>query len=73
VTRAVAEQVTEQQLKQGMLYPPQANILETELYTAAKVAQVIFERGLARVDKPADVAKFIRQHAYAPAYAKLVD
>jgi len=69
---AVAEQVTKQQLEEGMLYPPQSNILETGLYTATKVAQVIFERGLARVDKPADVAKFIRGHAYVPAYRDLL-
>jgi malate dehydrogenase (oxaloacetate-decarboxylating)(NADP+) len=70
--RAVAEQVTGPQLEQGMLYPPQSNMLDTELRTAAKVAQVVFDRGLARVDKPADVERFVRQHAYKPAYPNLV-
>jgi malate dehydrogenase (oxaloacetate-decarboxylating)(NADP+) len=70
--RAVAEQVTKEQLEMGMLYPPQANMLETELYTAAKVAEVIFARGLARVAKPADVNRFIRSHAYKPEYPSLV-
>jgi malate dehydrogenase (oxaloacetate-decarboxylating)(NADP+) len=70
--RAVADQVTEKQLAQGMLYPPQSNILDIALYTAAKVAEVIFERGLARVDKPADATTFIRQHAYKPMYRNLV-
>jgi malate dehydrogenase (oxaloacetate-decarboxylating)(NADP+) len=69
---AVAERVTDRQLEEGMLYPPQSNILDTELYTAAKVAEVVFDRGLARVDKPADLAKFIRQHAYTPTYPDLV-
>jgi malate dehydrogenase (oxaloacetate-decarboxylating)(NADP+) len=68
---AVADQVTKQQLDQGMLYPPQSNILETELYTATMVAELIFERGLARAGKPADVSTFIRQHAYKPTYRKL--
>jgi malate dehydrogenase (oxaloacetate-decarboxylating)(NADP+) len=68
---AVADQVSRQQLEEGMLYPPQSSMLETELETAAKVAQNIFDRGLARVDRPSDVAAFIRQHAYRPEYRKL--
>ncbi len=35
--RAVADQVTPVQLQQGMLYPPQSNILETEVRTAERV------------------------------------
>jgi malate dehydrogenase (oxaloacetate-decarboxylating)(NADP+) len=70
--RAVAEQVTRQQLEEGMLYPPQASLLDVELATASKVAQLIFTRGLARVDKPADVTAFIRAHAYEPRYPSFV-
>jgi malate dehydrogenase (oxaloacetate-decarboxylating)(NADP+) len=70
--RAVADQVTRQQLEEGMLYPPQANLLDVELTTAGKVAELIFARGLARVDKPADANAFIRSHAYEPQYPKFV-
>jgi malate dehydrogenase (oxaloacetate-decarboxylating)(NADP+) len=66
--RALADQVTKQQLDEGMLYPPQANLLDVELATAGKVAELIFARGLARVDKPADMSAFIRAHAYQPRY-----
>jgi malate dehydrogenase (oxaloacetate-decarboxylating)(NADP+) len=69
--RGVAEQITKQELEEGMLYPPQSNILETELATATKVATLVFERGLARVEKPADVGRFIRQHAYRPTYPSI--
>jgi malate dehydrogenase (oxaloacetate-decarboxylating)(NADP+) len=68
--RAVADQVTKQQLEEGMLYPPQANLLEVELNAASKIAALIFARGLARVDKPADVSAFIRSHAYEPRYPR---
>jgi malate dehydrogenase (oxaloacetate-decarboxylating)(NADP+) len=68
--RAVAQQVTERQLEQGMLYPPQSNMLETEMVTATRVAELVFERGLARVEKPADVNALIRRHAYTPTYRK---
>jgi malate dehydrogenase (oxaloacetate-decarboxylating)(NADP+) len=59
---AVADQVTPEQLKLGMLYPPQSNILEVEIKTAARAAKLVFDSGLARVDRPADVEAFIRQH-----------
>jgi malate dehydrogenase (oxaloacetate-decarboxylating)(NADP+) len=70
--RACADQVSKQQLEEGMLYPPQANMLETELAVAARVAANIFERGLARVQKPSDMDAFIRQHTYKPDYRSLV-
>jgi malate dehydrogenase (oxaloacetate-decarboxylating)(NADP+) len=66
--RALADQVTKPQLDQGMLYPPQSNILKVELATAAKVAEEIFARNLARVDKPAELTAFIASHTYRPVY-----
>jgi malate dehydrogenase (oxaloacetate-decarboxylating)(NADP+) len=69
--KAVSERVTERQLESGLLYPPQTDILETEVAVAAKVAAVIFARGLARVDKPADMAAFIGDHVYSPEYPAL--
>ena len=69
---AVADQVTPEQLKLGMLFPPQSNILETEIQVAARVAKVVFESDLARVARPADYEAFIRSHVYKPEYGKLV-
>ncbi len=69
---AVANQVPPKMLEQGLLYPPQSNILETEIQTAARVAKLVFNSGLARVDRPADMVAFIRQHVYKPEYQKLV-
>jgi malate dehydrogenase (oxaloacetate-decarboxylating)(NADP+) len=68
---AVADQVTPEQLKLGMLFPPQSNILEVEVQTAARVAKLVFDAGLARVERPANIEKFIRQHVYKPEYRKL--
>jgi malate dehydrogenase (oxaloacetate-decarboxylating)(NADP+) len=70
--RAVADQVQPDLLKQGMLYPLQSNILETETQTAARIAKLVFDSGLARVKKPADMAGFIRQHVYKPEYKEEV-
>jgi malate dehydrogenase (oxaloacetate-decarboxylating)(NADP+) len=66
--RAVADQVTPDQLKQGLLYPLQSNILETEIKTAARVAKIVIDSGLARVDRPADLEAFVRSHVYRPEY-----
>jgi malate dehydrogenase (oxaloacetate-decarboxylating)(NADP+) len=65
---AVADQVTPEQLKLGMLFPPQSNILEVEIQTAARVAKLVFDSDLARVDRPADMDSFIRRHVYQPEY-----
>ena len=66
--QAVADQVAPELLKQGLLYPLQSNILETEIQTAARVAKLVFDSGLARVERPADMVSFIRRHVYKPEY-----
>jgi len=66
--QAVADQVPADLLKQGLLYPLQSNILEAEIQTAARVAKLVFDGGLARVDRPTDMVKFIRKHVYKPEY-----
>jgi malate dehydrogenase (oxaloacetate-decarboxylating)(NADP+) len=66
--RAVADQVPPGLLKQGLLYPLQSNILETEVQTAARVAKLVFDLGLARVKQPTDIVAFIRQLVYKPEY-----
>ena len=68
---SVADQVSPELLQQGLLYPLQANILETEIKTAARVAKLVFDGGLAQVDRPADMEAFIRKHVYVPEYPKL--
>ena len=66
--QGVADQVTPDLLKLGMLFPSQSNILEVEIQTAARVAKLIFDSGLARVNPPSDIVQFIREHVYKPQY-----
>ena len=66
--KAVAEQVTQESLNVGLIYPPQSQILEASLYTAAKIANYIFDKGLARVPRPTDIHAYIRSLAYKPTY-----
>jgi len=69
--RAVADQVPAEMLAQGLLYPLQSNILEIEIQTAARVARLVFDAELARVERPDDVVAFIRTHVYEPKYKSL--
>jgi malate dehydrogenase (oxaloacetate-decarboxylating)(NADP+) len=66
--KAVAEQVTDQTLATGLIYPPQSQILEASLHVATRVAECIFDNKLARVSKPDDIGSLIRARAYRPAY-----
>ena len=66
--RAVAEQVTDQSLADGLIYPPQSQIFEASLHVATRVAEYIFAQDLARVARPADIAAHIRASAYRPVY-----
>ena len=68
--KAVAEQVTEENLSTGLIYPPQSRILEASLHVAERVAAYIFDNGLARVPRPADIGSLIRARAYRPVYSE---
>jgi malate dehydrogenase (oxaloacetate-decarboxylating)(NADP+) len=70
--RAVAEQVTKAELDVGLIYPPQSEILKTELYAAQRVAEVVFRRGLAHVPQPTDIGAFIQSQTYKPEYPALL-
>ena len=67
--RAVAEQMTDQSLANGLIYPPQAQIFEASLHVATRVAEYVFDQDLARVPRPRDIGAHIRASAYPPGYA----
>lgn len=66
--KAVAEQVGQDSLDEGLIYPPQSMILQASLHVAAKVAEYIFDNDLARVVRPGDLTSLIKAKAYAPNY-----
>ncbi len=68
--KAVAEQVTEEDLSLGLIYPPQSQILDASLHVAERVAAYIFDQGLARVSRPDDIGSLIRARAYRPVYSE---
>jgi malate dehydrogenase (oxaloacetate-decarboxylating)(NADP+) len=51
-----------------MLFPGQANIPETEVTTATRIAEFMFEQGLAQVERPRDIRSWIEGQLYTPHY-----
>ena len=67
--KAVAEQVTADDLASGLIYPPQSHILDASLHTAARIAEYIFDQGLAALPRPDNFEQHVRAAAYQPVYA----
>jgi malate dehydrogenase (oxaloacetate-decarboxylating)(NADP+) len=65
---AVAEQITEEDFADGLIYPLIDNILEVSHNVAIKIAEKIFESGLAAVKRPKDIGAFIKSKMYEPKY-----
>ena len=65
---AVAEQVTEENFENGLIYPLINDILEVSYNVAIKVAEKIFESGLAGIEEPKDLRTFIKSKMYQPKY-----
>jgi malate dehydrogenase (oxaloacetate-decarboxylating)(NADP+) len=69
--KAVAEQVTDESLEKGLIYPPQSKIYDASMHVAAAIAGYIFDHGLARIERPADLIAHIKSVAYSPTYQPL--
>ncbi|KAI7994529.1 NADP-dependent malic enzyme 3 [Camellia lanceoleosa] len=68
-SEALAAQVTEENYKNGLIYPPFTNIRKISAHIAAKVAAKSYELGLAsRLPRPKDLVKFAESCMYSPAY-----
>jgi malate dehydrogenase (oxaloacetate-decarboxylating)(NADP+) len=64
----VAEQVTETDFEKGLIYPNVNDILRVSVNVAVKVAEYIFDNGLACVKRPDDIIAFINSKMYEPVY-----
>ena len=66
--QASADQVGPELRRKGMLFPSQADILETEVTTATRVAEFMFDNGLAQAERPRDIRAWIEGQLYKPQY-----
>ncbi|MFT8730754.1 MAG: NAD-dependent malic enzyme [Acetobacter fabarum] len=67
--RALADQVDPASRERGRLFPPQSDILEVSVTSAARIAEFIFDQGAATVDRPKDIRAWIESLTYSPRYA----
>jgi malate dehydrogenase (oxaloacetate-decarboxylating)(NADP+) len=65
---ALAAQVTPEDLEQGSLFPPLANIRTVSAHIAAAVVDVACRRGLAAKPRPANLLDFVEEQMYDPHY-----
>lgn len=65
---ATADQVGPALRAKGMLYPSQEQILETEVTTAARICEYMFDAGLAQVPRPNDIRAWLEGLLYTPHY-----
>ena len=65
---ATADQVDADLRAKGRLFPSQSDILETQVTTAARIADFMFDTGLAQVQRPEDIRAWIERQLYVPRY-----
>ncbi len=65
---ALAGQVSAEMLKSGLIYPPISEIRNVSINVAVKIAEYIFDKGLAGIDRPESIEKYIKSKVYYPAY-----
>ena len=66
--RALANEVSEDDLSEGRIYPRLMRIREVSLAIAVAVAKVAYDQGLARVSKPDDLRLHIKAQMFEPSY-----
>ncbi|MEE4359677.1 MAG: NAD-dependent malic enzyme [Desulfococcaceae bacterium] len=66
--KILAEQVGEEDYQKGNIYPSLTKIRKVSAVIATAVANVAFERGLAGIPRPDDLATYIRSQMYIPQY-----
>lgn len=70
--KALANEVTEDDLASGCIYPPLTQIREVSAVIATAVAEVAYELGLATVERPEDVLAYMKSRQYQPDYESYV-
>jgi malate dehydrogenase (oxaloacetate-decarboxylating)(NADP+) len=66
--RTLAASVSDRDLGCGSVFPPLHRIREISLSIAAAVAELAYERHLARAPEPSDLRASIEAALYQPAY-----
>ena len=74
--KTLANQLNREQMDEGMLFPPESQIVTVATEIAAAVARVIFDRGFARVERPdydSQIIKLVESKMYHPYYESYIE
>jgi len=70
--RSLADQVTQQEIDQGALYPSLSRVREVSAHLAAAVAKVAYEQDMATKERPQDLFAYVSSFMYEPNYRTFV-
>jgi len=70
--KALAMQVTDEDLRLGRVFPPLNKIREVSAIIAVAVAEVAFEEGLTDEERPSDLPALIKEQMYEPDYVTVI-
>lgn len=71
--KALTSQLTDEELAQGRLYPPLANIQEVSINIAIKVTEYLYANKMAfRYPEPEDKTKYIKERIWRSEYDSLL-
>lgn len=68
--KSLAHLVSLEDLDKGALYPPLSEIRELSVSIAAAVAEYCFDKGLAQIERPADIKAAVREAMWQPSDPK---
>ncbi len=66
--RSLAEQVSQEDLDKGMIYPPLESIRDVSFNIALAVAEHVYEKKITKAERPDDLKQQIRSYMYDPGY-----
>jgi malate dehydrogenase (oxaloacetate-decarboxylating)(NADP+) len=69
--KTLADNVSEDDLAMGRIYPPLQDIRKVSSAIAVAVAEVAYKRGLAQVERPDDLLTHVKLHMFNPVYENL--
>jgi len=70
--KTLAQEVSQEDLDAGSVYPPLGKIRETSCKIAASVAEVAYRQDLASVPMPENLFAFMREEMFEPEYRRYV-
>lgn len=70
---ALAHEVSERELKSGLVYPPLSKVRDVSAIIATAVMRVAYDRGLATQPCPDDLVAYVRSRMFDPVYANYVE